>query len=214
MNAESSAKIGLRGHRVMDAGRREEQRRAIIRAAARVFTRQSYYTATMDDIAQELGVSKGVLYYQFRSKEDVFREILVTAISEALRRLEATNARGGPAPARLREGLRELIAYNLDEDTPNYSAMMVIGSARALSGENRERVRELQRRFQRRVMEMIREGVAEGLFDVPDVRIAALNILTGANDVSNWFVAGRAVDAAAVAEQVSEQLVRGILATS
>jgi len=212
MNLESSTQVGLRGHRVMDAERRAEQRRAIIRAAARVFTRESYYTATMDDIAQELGVSKGVLYYQFRSKEDVFREILVIAISEALRRLVATNARGGSAAGRLREGMRELIAYNLDEDTPNYSAMMVIGSARALSGENRERVRDLQRQYQNFVAEIIREGVRDGEFAAPNAHVAAMNILAGANGVSNWFVAGRAVDAAGVADQVSEQLVRGILA--
>ena len=212
-SARLQPKVGLRGHRVLDESKRTDQRRAIIQAAARVFSRETYYTATMDDIADELGVSKGVLYYQFRSKEEVFTEILVTAISDALRRLVATNARGGSAADRLREALRELIAYNLDPNTPNYSAMMVIGSARVLTGEKRASVRKVQREFQRLVVEIIREGVREGIFDVPDARVAAMTALVAANDVSNWFVAGREVDATGVAEQVSNQLVRGIMAT-
>lgn len=206
------AEVGLRGYRVVDASRSASRRLAILQAAARVFSEQSYYTATMDDIAAQLGVSKGVVYYQFRSKEEVFREIVTTAISEALRRLVATNAQGGSPVERLRNGLRELIAYNLDVETPNYHAMMVIGSVRALSPPNRERVRELQREYQRLIARTIDEGIAEGLFDVPDSHVTAMSILTAANGVSNWFVPGRAVDAERVRDQVSDQLVRGILA--
>jgi len=212
MSTGDGDEVGLRGYRVVNAARSAKRRTQVLEAGARVFSRKTYDTATMDDIAQELGVSKGVVYYQFRSKEDIFREIISTAISEALRRLIATDERGDPPAERLREAMRELIVYNLDEATPNYYAMMVIGNIRALSGSNREQVRDLQRRYQRLVTRIIDEGVAAGVFDVPDSHVTAMSILTAANGVSNWFVPGRSADAAQVAAQVSEQQVRGILA--
>ncbi len=105
MKTAHGDEVGLRGYRVVDAARSARRRTQVLEAGARVFSRKTYGTATMDDIAQELGVSKGVVYYQFRSKEDIFREIIVTAISEALRRLIATDARGGSPDERLREAI-------------------------------------------------------------------------------------------------------------
>ncbi|MBA4181056.1 MAG: hypothetical protein C0506_10750 [Anaerolinea sp.] len=205
--------VGLRGYRVMDAARTAGRRAAVIQAAARVFSEKSYYAATMDDIAQEMGVSKGVVYYQFRSKEEVFTEILVTAISEALRRLNETVAGSGSPAERLRAAIRELITFNLDEATPNHTAMMVIGNIRGLSAPSREAVRKLQRAYQRTVADLIREGQAAGLFDVADPSVTAMNILTAANGVSNWFVPGRSVSEDEVADDVSLQLIRGILSS-
>lgn len=212
MKTAHGDEVGLRGYRVVDAARSARRRTQVLEAGARVFSRKTYGTATMDDIAQELGVSKGVVYYQFRSKEDIFREIIVTAISEALRRLIATDARGGSPDERLREAMCELITYNLDDGTPNYYAMMVIGAISVLSDDNREQVRKLQRQYQGIVTRIIEEGVQAGVFDVPDSHITAMSILTAANGVSNWFVRGRSADATQVAQQVSDQQVRGILA--
>ena len=50
-----------------------QQRRAeLIRAASRVFDRVGYTDATTENIAREAGVTKGALYFHFRSKEDIF----------------------------------------------------------------------------------------------------------------------------------------------
>ncbi len=61
-----------------------QQRRAeLIRAASRVFERVGYVEATTENIAREAGVTKGALYFHFRSKEDIFLETL-KAETEAL----------------------------------------------------------------------------------------------------------------------------------
>ena len=50
-----------------------EQRRAeLIQAASRIFERMGYVDATTERIAREAGVTKGALYFHFRSKEDIF----------------------------------------------------------------------------------------------------------------------------------------------
>jgi AcrR family transcriptional regulator len=49
-----------------------ERRAQILRAALRCFSRDGFHVATMDDLAREAGLSKGSLYWHFRSKEEVF----------------------------------------------------------------------------------------------------------------------------------------------
>ncbi len=54
---------------------REEAKAKIVKAARAVFAKKGYHDATMDDVAKEVGVSKGALYSYFESKEDLLKEI-------------------------------------------------------------------------------------------------------------------------------------------
>ena len=56
-------------------GYKEEAKFKIINASRVVFAKKGYHDATMDDVAKELGVSKGALYSYFKSKEDLLKEI-------------------------------------------------------------------------------------------------------------------------------------------
>jgi AcrR family transcriptional regulator len=62
--------------------RRETQRANLIAAAGRVFARQGP-AATMADIAQAAGVSQGLAYRYFASKEQLYRELLEQAVAQA-----------------------------------------------------------------------------------------------------------------------------------
>jgi AcrR family transcriptional regulator len=54
----------------------EERKDQIIEAAIRVFARKGFYEARMDDIVAESGLSKGTLYWYFKSKDEVIGAIL------------------------------------------------------------------------------------------------------------------------------------------
>ena len=47
----------------------------IIETALDIFSKNGYRGTTMDDIAKEMGVSKGALYSYFKSKDDILKEI-------------------------------------------------------------------------------------------------------------------------------------------
>lgn len=55
---------------------KEEARRRIIKAATQVFMEKGYHKTKMDDIALKLGVSKGAIYQYFRSKEQLFFDVV------------------------------------------------------------------------------------------------------------------------------------------
>src|SRR6056297_1294862 len=52
----------------------------IIKAALNMFSDNNYHTTSMAVIAEEADVSKGTLYWHFDSKEDLFREIVLTGL--------------------------------------------------------------------------------------------------------------------------------------
>src|SRR5215216_1595141 len=110
-----SAKVGLRGHRVQNAERAEGRRREILLAAARVFARDGYANATLDGVAAQMGVTKGVIYYYFRSKEEIYTEIRATAIREAIERLEAIVARGEPPEVTIKAAIDDLVSHIFDD---------------------------------------------------------------------------------------------------
>jgi AcrR family transcriptional regulator len=58
------------------ARRAERKRDEIVRAGLKVFAHKGFAGATMDDIALELEATKGLLYYHFKTKEDLLHEIL------------------------------------------------------------------------------------------------------------------------------------------
>jgi len=57
---------------------REEQTRfgEILLAAEKVFAERGYYQARMDDIAETAELSKGTLYYYFKSKDEIYLHLL------------------------------------------------------------------------------------------------------------------------------------------
>lgn len=54
---------------------KEIARSNILQASIKVFTDKGFHGATMNEIAAEVGVSKGTLYTYFKSKEDILNEI-------------------------------------------------------------------------------------------------------------------------------------------
>src|SRR6266487_1667787 len=65
---------------VMDKRPRETQRANILEAARRVFARKGK-AATMADVAEAAGVSQGLAYRYFASKEQIYRELLDQVLS-------------------------------------------------------------------------------------------------------------------------------------
>ena len=69
--------------RLTQAERRDQTRRRLLAAARKVFGREGYGAATLDAIAEEAGLSRGALYYNFPGgKRDLFLELLAERVAE------------------------------------------------------------------------------------------------------------------------------------
>jgi len=79
-----------RRKRPTQAERRARTRKQLLDAANAVFVRRGFATASLDEIAESAGVSKGALYYNFAGKEDLF----LALVEQRLERRAADLAAG------------------------------------------------------------------------------------------------------------------------
>lgn len=80
----------------------EERTKQILDAAMVVFTRHGYDKARMDDIAQEAGLSKGSLYWYFKSKKDLFLALFDASMEDMVGAMSEIGPEHGSASDRIR----------------------------------------------------------------------------------------------------------------
>ena len=68
--------------RLTRAEQNERNRALVLEAARRVFLARGYHAATVEDIADEAGFSRGVVYSRFGTKADMFLALLTDRIAE------------------------------------------------------------------------------------------------------------------------------------
>lgn len=66
----------------------EATRKSLLAAAVKVIGSKGYGAATVDTIAEEAGVSKGVVYYYFKTKADIATQVLREVLQNLLTRFE------------------------------------------------------------------------------------------------------------------------------
>ena|GEM_PF-533956 len=70
-NAEKNAEV------------RESRKKQILDAALTVYIRFGYHGADMDIVAKEAGLAKGLVYYYYKSKKELFSELLTWMFTES-----------------------------------------------------------------------------------------------------------------------------------
>ncbi|MFC0623587.1 TetR/AcrR family transcriptional regulator [Kribbella deserti] len=94
-----------------------ERRTALIEAAIRVATREGLAATTTRRIAEEAGISVGILHYCFRSKEELLHEAIRVIAEAQVVAARRAIAPGGDVPASMRNAFRGF--WGLVEQTPD-----------------------------------------------------------------------------------------------
>lgn len=151
-----------------------ERRRQILEAALRTFARKGFSGARTDDIAQEAGVSKGLLYWYFDSKDAIIQGLLGLLFEPDLKALERLVAqRERPAGERLLEMAREAL-----ESLPSIRPVLPVAyefyALAARPGPIRQALQSYYRRYRDLLSELVAQGTARGEWKVEDPEASAL----------------------------------------
>jgi AcrR family transcriptional regulator len=145
-----------------------ERRRQILAAALRCFGEKGYHEATMDDLVAACGLSKGSLYWHFRSKEEVFLALFDAFAEEVFEAWEGADREDQAILARLRRQ-GELTLERLAPALPLSTWAEFFAHPEA-----RRRFARVYDRARANVAEWIRRGIERGeLREVPAEPLAA-----------------------------------------
>jgi len=86
--------------------RREENKTYILNAAESVFAKKGFSFATMDDIAEDAQFSKATIYHYFKSKKEIFFEIMSESLDEMNSELMSIQKEKTSAAKKLKEIVR------------------------------------------------------------------------------------------------------------
>jgi AcrR family transcriptional regulator len=148
--------------------RRDEQRaqtRAdLLDAAARVFAAQGFHAASVDQVAEAAGYTKGAVYSNFSSKEELFLELLDRHLDQAIGLLEQLVFEVAPEARAERFAQEHQRLAVLDRDWYLLEAEFLLYAAR--NTQVRDRVTARQRRTHQRITAIARRHLDD--LDIPE----------------------------------------------
>lgn len=152
----------------------------IIESASEFFSRFGFYKTTMDEIARRIHKAKGVLYYYFSSKEELYTEVVrreLQQVKHAL--LDIVNS--GDDPVTILENYIK-VRYRILNNAHNYHETL-----KADFGE-KYRFVEIVRRdfddFERvQLKKILTDGQNTGVFTLTDIKLTIDVIMTVAKSV-------------------------------
>lgn len=156
----------------------------ILSTAISVVNRNGYEGATMEEIASELLMTKGSLYYYFKSRGDLMYQCYNFVLSQATEELEEELQKEGTAEEILRSMITKHITYAIEEkETFN----LIIEPKRTFDDEQLQLVLNLRRYYSGLFDQAIARGIETKEFHVKEPVIARMMILGAMNWIQQWY---------------------------
>ncbi|MGB5814301.1 MAG: TetR/AcrR family transcriptional regulator [Thermoanaerobaculia bacterium] len=184
------------------------RKREILEAASRVFRRRGLHATGMRDIAAELEMHVGNLYYYFRNKEDLLAFCQEDALAGLLDLAGHVRATGLRADAKL---YRLIVGHviRVNDETPGALAHLEVD---ALTGDRRQTVLRQRDAYETAYRQLITDGIDQGVFRQVDAAVVAMATLGALNWTVKWYRQDGRKSSHDIGHDIADLLVRGLLA--
>lgn len=194
--------VGPRQH--TEQGR--ERKRQLVDAAVVLFAERGYGATRIADICERAGVAKGLFYWYFPTKDDLFVE-LVRTMRRRLRQAQAAGMDAAADPlTRLRQGTEASVRF-IAEHAAYFSFVEVERTDDAMA----ELVRDGSEVYLHDVRQLIDDARSAGVAPDDDPTLLALGVLGAVSSFTNaWRNGGIDVSADELATFVGAWVVRAV----
>lgn len=175
----------------------------ILRTAVRVLAEKGYHGTTIEEIASNLLMTKGSVYYYFQDKQDLLYQSQVMLLGRSIENVEAILCQDLLVTEKLRMAMVGHIEYLLYERS---GFEMMVKLEQFFSSEQKEKILQLRDDYGKSFDQLILEGIEEGVFGSVDVKIVRNIILGAMNWVTQWYSESGKKDKTEIAESISDYL--------
>ena len=163
-----------------------ERRIEILEAALTIFVKKGYSDTRMDDIVQEIGLSKGAIYHHFQSKRDLFISLIEHWMDQFSGIERGEKMRAKPSA----EIIKEIARFTAKVFKRNPNWFLVEPEIWAFANRDKE-IKELASQLYSRVLSefetLIKRGIEYGEFRSVNERMIAMSIMASLHGMI-WFV--------------------------
>ena len=162
-----------------------KKKEEIILSAIKIVNRKGYQGATMEEIAAELLMTKGSLYYYFKNKEDLIFQCHELVLSKVIEELQAHLEEDQLTyEQRLRKMIVTHIDYAIEEkETLN----LIIIPDETYSTDHLNPILEKRNAYARYFDQVIERGIEANEFTITEPKIARMILLGSMNWIQQWY---------------------------
>jgi len=190
------------------AEKHARKREALIQQAAHAFQQKGFAATSMEDIASNLGVTKGALYRYIRNKHEVLFECFKIAERLSDEALAEASAHRGNGFEKLRLFMHQFI----DQFISRGIVGNIMSDISALLDEDRRAIVRGRDRIDRRLREIIAIGIEDGSIKPCNPKITVFTIMGAINWIPNWYSSHGEFDSSQIAVMMTELFLEGMAA--
>jgi AcrR family transcriptional regulator len=182
----------------------------ILDAAMTVFARSGFHEARMDDIVQESGLSKGTLYWYFKSKEEIITAISQRLFATDIEQVESLLNAEGTVSERLQQLMRDRV-QGLQEMSGVVAILVEFYAVALHQDDVRQFIKTYFQNFHELLVALIQQGIERGEFRPVDV-LAAATALDAVFEglIVRWLIDPDAVQWASLGEAAIRFMLDGL----
>ena len=187
------------------------RRTQLTAATYNVVSKKGYYNFTIKDIAQEAGMSTGLIHYYFKNKQD----LLLNLLREINRNIRVSLQKDLEKSTNPVDRLNAFIerACNLVIQEKNYFYVLLDFWTQLNHNERmRSAIQKLYTSYRDVCSEILHEGIAQGAFNNIDVQYTATMIVAMVQGlIIQYVIDPEAFDYAHYADKIKHQIIETIL---
>ena len=177
----------------------------IMASALRVMTKKGYYGSTMDDIVLDSKMSKGAIYHYYKSKKEVYLELIVYLESKYTDMFATVNKES--TSAKKLKKLFTIWSDQLEKEPGFFQSFSIFQSMSRHDKDFKQAMQRMYNRFQKFIELIIIEGIKSKEFKKIDPKTSALSLILNFDGIS-WFslFESKNLDAKSYIDQMSDYI--------
>jgi len=195
----------------MNQTKQDLRKDQILDAALTVLVQHGYEGSRMDDVVSESQLSKGAIYWYYKSKKAMYLDLVnfwVIRYSATINHL-VENDQSAP------DQLKSLFNYFIDQyesDPDPFIALTEFWSMAQKDNDFRSKLQKVYSQFLEVLEKIVAKGVKDGDFKKLDIRITAMSIMLNVESI-NWFTLfdTHGVSARDYIQTISDFILAGLL---
>jgi AcrR family transcriptional regulator len=176
----------------------------VLQSAANIFFAKGFHATSIEDVARDVGMLKGSLYYYIKSKDDLLFQLLLAGIEDGDAFIARQIDVAGDPVEQLERAIRAQIDYIIQNKVP---FGLFLHEFDSLSGKRQHKLISVMSRYNSRFVDLVRRGQQQGQLIDGEPWL----IVNGILGMCNWLYRWYDTDHVSGPEQIKQVFLRMIL---
>ena len=156
----------------------------VLQSAANIFFAKGFHATSIEDVARDVGMLKGSLYYYIKSKEDLLFQLLLAGIEDGDSYIAKQIDPHGDPVEQLERAVRAQIDYIIQNKVP---FGLFLHEFDSLSGKRQHKLIAVMSRYNNRFVDLVKRGQDQDKLIDGEPWLVVNGILGMCNWLYRWY---------------------------